>query len=87
MPLNIKDEKVHEAAKKLAELTGQSITGAVRLAIMEQLDRVETQSNARRTGVTAEAILALGRECAASMKSEAYSGDHADLYGADGLPI
>ena len=87
MPLNIKDEKIHEAAKQLARLTGQTITGAVRLAIMEQLERVETQSNTRRTGITAEAILTLGRECAASMKSEANSKDHAELYGTDGLPI
>jgi len=86
MPLNIKDEKVHEAAKQLAKLTGQSITGAVRFAIMEQLERVEAQSKLRSSEVTAETILALGRECAVSMKSEAHSSDHADLYGADGLP-
>ena len=86
MPLNIKDEKVHEAAKRLAELTGQSITGAVRHAIMEQLERVEARSKRRRPDVSAEAILARGRECAANMQSRAHSSDHADLYGADGLP-
>jgi len=94
MPLNIKDESVHEAAKQLAQLTGQSITNAVRFAIMEQLQKAEARASDPKTPtspdeITAASILALGRECAAGMQKnkERHSSDHAELlYGADGLP-
>ena len=86
MPLNIKDEKVHEAAKQLAELTGQSITSAVRSAIMEKLRRAERQAKIKSPEITAASILALGRECAVHMKSGAHSSDHSELYGPDGMP-
>lgn len=86
MPLNIKDEQVHQQARRLAELTGTSITGAVREAIAEKLERLEqgTRPTAPRS---AEAILALGRECAALFPKAERSSDHAELYGDDGLPV
>ena len=41
MPLNIKDSDTHALAKRLASLTGESLTQAVKRAIQERLARVE----------------------------------------------
>ena len=41
MPLNIKDADTHALAKRLASLTGESLTKAVKRAIKERLAQVE----------------------------------------------
>lgn len=43
MPLNIKKKETHEAARRLAELTGESLTEAVDKAVRERLDRVKAR--------------------------------------------
>ncbi|WP_419901150.1 type II toxin-antitoxin system VapB family antitoxin [Kiloniella sp.] len=45
MPLNIKDDNTHEMAKKLAGLTGMSISRAVKNAIQEKIELVEQVQN------------------------------------------
>ena len=50
MPLNIKDADTHALAKRLASLTGESLTKAVKVkrAIQDRLAQVEkTQSGSR----------------------------------------
>ena len=44
MNLNIKSEEVHRMAVELSRRTGDSITGAVRLALKAQLRRTEDKS-------------------------------------------
>lgn len=88
MPLNIKDEAVHAKAKRLAELTGQSITAAVGDAIDHRLTAVE---RAREANIARrkERLLALGRAVAATLPPDhgATSTDHGELlYDEDGLP-
>ena len=86
MPLNIKDETVHRQAKRLAAVTGHSITRAVGEAIDEKLVRLERAAPPRpvRSG---DAILALARQVGALMPPDMTSADHAALlYGPDGLP-
>jgi antitoxin VapB len=39
MALNIKDEETHQLASKLAKLTGESLTLAVKISVMERLER------------------------------------------------
>lgn len=39
--LNIKDEETHQLASKLAKLTGESLTTAVKVSLRERLDRQE----------------------------------------------
>ncbi len=39
MPLNIKDERTHELARRLAAVTGETMTEAVRIALQERLKR------------------------------------------------
>lgn len=88
MPLNIKDEAVHAKARRLAELTGASITGAVRDAIERRLAEVEC---ARESEIERRKrrLLALGRAVAATLPPNhgATSTDHDELlYDEDGLP-
>ncbi len=49
MPLNIKDDETHELARKLADLTGETMTKAVKTAIKERLARCEKSD--RRKGI------------------------------------
>jgi antitoxin VapB len=39
MSLNIKDEETHRLTKELAQLTGESLTLAVKVSVMERLER------------------------------------------------
>ena len=82
MTLNIKDPEAHKLARKLADHTGETMTRAVTEALRERLDRV---SRAQRPETTAEEILAIGRRCAATLRTKPV--DHgALLYDDHGLP-
>ncbi len=48
MPLNIKDEQTHAMARKLADLTGETMTKAVKTAIEERLARCEKPQGKKR---------------------------------------
>jgi antitoxin VapB len=86
MPLNIKDETVHQQAKQLAELTGESITAVVRQAITERLSIVRSQQASPNTTRSAERLTELARLCAKHMQHNNHSSDLAQLYGEDGMP-
>jgi antitoxin VapB len=85
MSLNIKNPEVHELAKELAELTGESMTEAIRVALKERLAR--ERNTPERIEARTEAILALGAEIAARMSEETRTMDvDAYLYDERGLP-
>lgn len=46
MALNIKDEETHELAKKLAAMTGESLSAAVKISVKERLERQELNPKA-----------------------------------------
>ena len=84
MPLSIKDDQTDELARRLAGLTGETITTAVKEALRERLER-----EGRRRGKACQArrLLEIGRRCAAHMPTPAHSLDHGDLlYDEHGLP-
>ena len=84
MALSIKDDQTDELARRLAGLTGETITIAVKEALRERLER-----EGRRRGKTgqAERLLEIGQRCAAHMLGPAHSLDHGDiLYDEHGLP-
>ena len=86
--LNIKNEDAYALASQLAELTGESLTAAVTMALRERLAREQStrsRSEAARQALIAE-ILALGRELRNHVQPGTSSADHNDLYGEDGLP-
>ncbi len=81
--LTIESAEAVRLAAELAELTGQSMTVAVTQALALQ---VAGERRRREADLLAADLIAIGRECAALLTPPFDSADHADLYGADGLP-
>ena len=79
MGLNIKKEETHHLAVRLADLTGESLTEAVTVAIRDRLERSERSRNKEATIRRVKEILA---------ETETVSApDHAELlYDERGLP-
>lgn len=83
MGINIKNEATHRLAKKLAALTGESMTAAVTAAIRERLEHVQRAKSESR----ADRLLAIGKRTAAHLREPFRSADHAELlYDERGLP-
>lgn len=76
--LNIKDPEVYRLAADLAARRGTSLTGAVRAALQEAVER----ARADRSGM-AERLMEIGRRSAA--RPEPFLTDD-DLYDEQGLP-
>ncbi len=80
MALNIKDESVHDAVKRLARLTGESQAQAVATAVNDRLAKLEQDDLAAR-------LMALGHRTARRMTAETKGLDHGQmLYDDEGLP-
>ena len=80
MALNIKDQSVHEAVKKIAQITGESQAQAVAAAVNERLARLEKVSERFEDSPA-------GRKTADRMPPESSRLDHgALLYDDRGLP-
>jgi antitoxin VapB len=83
MGLNIKSAEAYDLARELAEMTGESMTRAVTVAMRERRDRIRASRDVPLT----ERLLAIGRVSAERMSSELREVDHGELlYGPDGLP-
>jgi len=83
MGFNIKNEEAHRLAKKLAALTGESMTAAVTEAIRERLEHIRRVKH----DSFADRLLAIGKRTAKHLKEPFRSGDHAELlYDERGLP-
>lgn len=80
--LSIKDAKTGCLARRLAKLTGESITQAVRTAVEERLEREERHRN--RPSV--EHLMAIARRCAARPVIDPRSPDEIIGYDERGLP-
>jgi antitoxin VapB len=81
--LNIKNEETHHLVLELAQLTGESQTTAVTVAVRERLSRLRA---ARATSL-AEQLLAIGRDTARRLREPSRSTEHGDLlYDENGLP-
>ena len=80
MALNIKDDSVHEAVKRITRITGESQAQAVATAVRERLARLEKDELAAR-------LLAIGHRSARRMSADVKALDHgALLYDDRGLP-
>lgn len=83
MGMNIKNKDAHQLAKRLAKLTGESLTTTVTEALRERLARLRGE----RDVDLAERLLAIGRDCAAHLKTQYRTIDHGEmLYNERGLP-
>ena len=84
MSLNIKNEETCRLAGELARLTGETMTGAITVALRERLDRVHLPSHPI---MTVEEMLAFGRETAAMLNDGPSAVEHGEfLYDENGLP-
>ena len=84
MGLNIKNEETCALARELAELTGETMTGAISAALRERLEREKKQ---RDVEARIEKMLAIGERCAARLKPGPSSTEIGDfLYDERGLP-
>src|SRR6516225_11838535 len=73
--LNIKDPEIHQLARELADLTGESMTRAIGEAVKDRLKRVRSARRKRRMSVTE--MLALGKRVGSKIKEPLV--DHAEL--------
>ena len=84
MGLNIKNDETCRLARELARLTGESMTGAITVALRGRLVREQ-----RRCGVEARArrLRATAERCASLMGPGPASTEHGEmLYDERGLP-
>ena len=83
MSLNIKNEETTRLIHELADLTGETLTGAVKSAVEERLARLYV----RPKGSLSKHLLDIGRETAPLFKEPYRSMEHGDLlYDELGLP-
>ena len=85
MALNIKDPQTHAIARELAQVTGESITQAVHIAILERLRRVRTH-RMTQTHSLADTLDEIALRCAALPDVDARSPDDIIGYDEHGLP-
>lgn len=84
MSLNIKNEETCRLAGELAHLTGETMTGAITVALRERLER---ERSGRSAEARVERLLAIGRRCASMMGNGPSAVEHGDLlYDERGLP-
>ncbi len=85
MSLNIKNDEAQELTRELANLTGESLTQAVTIAVRERLDRIRATSD--QTRIRADVLLAIGRDVARRLPERVRTLDHGELlYDEQGLP-
>jgi antitoxin VapB len=80
MAMNIKRAETEELARRLAELTGESLTDAITNSLRERLARLPGKSE----GGLAERLMRIGAAYAAARTREGISPE--DLYDERGLP-
>ena len=81
MGMNIKSEKAHRLAKRLADETGESMTAAIERALEDKLARLnrykEREARYRRIRAIVDSL---------PPPPPGVTSDHSDLYDDDGLP-
>lgn len=84
MSLNIKNAETARLIRELADLTGESMTGAVTEAVIERLERLR---HAEDEPAMAQRILAIAADMRARLPDDFFDIEHGDLlYDEDGLP-
>ena len=83
MGLNIKNTETHRLAVQLAQLTGETLTRTVTIALQERLEREKRRRH--RTGVAA-ALRQIARRCASRPLLDDRSPEAILGYDEHGLP-
>ena len=82
MPLNIKDPETDQLVRRLAALTGESMTDAVRTAVRERIEREERV----RGKASFEELMALAKRIASRIDRDGRTPDEIIGYDERGLP-
>jgi antitoxin VapB len=87
MTMNIKNAETHKLARELAEITGESLTTAVTVAVRERLERERLRQRPTDNDLV-ERLLEIGRSTAPKFRDAGITFDNYDslLYDEDGLP-
>ena len=84
MSLKIENEETCRLASELARLTGETMPGAITVAVRERLERAKRQ---RDVDSRVEKLLAIAARCAQRMDPGPSAVEHGDiLYDERGLP-
>ena len=84
MSLNIKNAETCRLAGELARLTGETMTGAITVALR---DRLKRERRMRDAEALVERLHAIGQRCAAELGPGPTAAEHGDvLYDDQGLP-
>lgn len=84
MPLNIKDIETCALAKRLTNLTGESLTQAIKQAVQERLVRVE---KCRASIRLADELDHIALHCAGLPRRDKRSAEQIIGYDERGLPV
>ena len=82
MPLNNKDPETDQLVRRLAALTGESMTDAVRTAVRERIEREERV----RGKASFEELMALAKRIASRIDRDGRTPDEIIGYDERGLP-
>ena len=81
MSLNIENEEICQLAHDLAELTGETVTGAITVALRERLERQ------REIAERLKRMRAISKRAAKRLREAGPPIDHGEfLYDENGLP-
>ena len=84
MSLNIKNQETCRLARELANLTGETMTGAITIALEERLER---EMHERGVEARVRELRAIGQRCARLLRDGPSAVEHGDfLYDERGLP-
>ena len=84
MSLNIKNEENCKLARELAHLTGETMTGAITVALRERLERERRQ---RGVNARLQRMRVIAARCAKLLHEAGPPVDHGEaLYDERGLP-
>ena len=82
MPISIKNDETEKLAREVAELTGESITEGIRVALMERRDRLSQDTREKRLA----RLLAIAERCASLPRLSDRSEDDILGYDENGIP-
>jgi len=84
MSLNIKNEQTHQLARELAQLTGETMTAAITIALREKLDR---EKHERSVEARIQRLRGIRKRCRSLLRDGPSAVEHGDfLYDENGLP-
>ena len=81
MPISIKNDETEEVARKLAKMTGESLTEAIRKALEERYDRIRQRKRPLAEELNEIAVRCASRPVISSLSDEEILG-----YDEHGVP-